>query len=94
MIVNKFRIFSPRRKLEIKSSRGGGLVEVLLALVIVAVAAPFTYSMIAESTHAMHNMAIANDIISLRNGVLNFVRINQENPSMKEGKLYLHLMPF
>ena len=78
MIVNKFRIFSPRRKSEIKSSRGGGLVEVLLALVIVAVAAPFTYSMIAESTHAMHNMAIANDIISLRNGVLNFVRINQD----------------
>ena len=26
----------------------------------------------------MHNMAIANDIISLRDGILNFVRINQD----------------
>ncbi len=78
MIVNRFRIFSPKSKSEIKSQHGGGLVEVLLALVIVAVATPFTYSMISESTHAMHNMAIANDIISLRNSILNFVRINQD----------------
>ena len=78
MIVNNFRIFTPKNISEIKSERGGGLVEVLLAIVIVAVAAPFTYSMITETTHSMHNMAIANDIISMRNVVLNFVRINQD----------------
>lgn len=76
MIVNRFRIFA--HKSEFAAQRGGGLVEVLLALVIIAIAAPFTYSMISETTHTMHNMAIANDIISLRDGVLNFVRINQD----------------
>ena len=76
MIVNKFRIFSPES--EIAAQRGGGLVEVLLALVIISLATPFTYSMISETTHTMHNMAIANDIISLRDGVLNFIRINQD----------------
>ena len=76
MGVNSFRIFA--HKSEIAAQRGGGLVEVLLALVIISVATPFTYSMIAETTHTMHNMAIANDIISLRDGVLNFVRTNQD----------------
>ncbi len=76
MCANKFRIFA--YKSVFAAQRGGGLVEVLLAMVIIAVAAPFTYSMIAETTHTMHNMAIANDIISMRDGVLNFVRINQD----------------
>ena len=76
MIVNKFRIFSS--KSEIAAQRGGGLVEVLLVLVIISVATPFTYSIISDTTHTMHNMAIANDIISLRDGVLNFIRTNQD----------------
>lgn len=77
MRVNKFRIFTPTKH-DVPTQRGGGLVEVLLALVIIAVATPFTYSMISESTHTMHNMAIANDIISLRDDMLNFVRVNQD----------------
>ncbi|MBQ6736176.1 MAG: hypothetical protein IJQ90_01680 [Alphaproteobacteria bacterium] len=76
MGANKFRIFA--HKSVHAAQRGGGLVEILLAMVIIAVATPFTYSMIAETTHTMHNMAIANDIISLRDGILNFVRINQD----------------
>ena len=74
----KFRMFFSGLKNDVIAQRGGGLVEVLLAMVIVSVAAPFTYSMITETTHTMHNMAIANDIISLRDGVLNFVRMNQD----------------
>ena len=82
------RIFFPKTRDAIRSQRGGGLVEVLLAFVIVAVAAPFTYSMISDATHSMHNMAIANDIISLRNDVLNFVRMNQDLwPSVAQIKL-------
>lgn len=77
MRVNKLNLFSPK-KYEVIAQRGGGLVEVLLALVIISVATPFTYSMISESTHKMHDMAIANDIISIRDGILNFVRINQD----------------
>ena len=65
-------------KSEILAQRGGGLVEVLLAMVIIAVAAPFTYSMVADTTHTIHDMAVANDIISLRETMLNFVRLNQE----------------
>ena len=76
MRADRFRIFA--YKSEIAAERGGGLVEVLLALVIISVATPFTYSMIAETTQTMHNMAIANDVISMRDGVLNFVRINQD----------------
>ena len=76
--MSNFRIFFPVSKNNIASEHGGGLVEVLLALVIISVAAPFTYSMISETTHTMYNMAIANDIISLRDSVLNFVRMNQD----------------
>lgn len=76
MIVNKWRIFSGTNA--VRAQCGGGLVEVLLAMVIIAVAAPFTYSMIADTTHMIHDMAVANDILSLRDGVLNFVRINQD----------------
>lgn len=78
MRVNKRNIFSPT-KYDVIAQYGGGLVEVLLALVIIAVATPFTYSMISESTHKMHDMAIANDILSIRDGVLNFVRINRDS---------------
>ncbi len=77
MRVNKRNIFSPT-KYDVVAMRGGGLVELLLALVIISVATPFTYSMISESTHKMHDMAIANDIISIRDSILNFVRINQD----------------
>ena len=66
------------RKSEIIAQRGGGLVEVLLAMVIIAVAAPYTYSMIADTTHTIHDMAVANDILSLRETMLNFVRLNQD----------------
>lgn len=78
MIVNKYRIFSKITKSDVIAQRGGGLVEVLLALVIVSVAAPFMYSMISDTTHMIHDMAVANDILSLREGVSNFVRINQD----------------
>ena len=78
MSVNNWRIFSRITSHNVVAQRGGGLVEVLLALVIVAVAAPFTYSMISDTTHMIHDMAVANDILSLRDGVLNFVRINQD----------------
>ena len=73
-----YRIFSSVNKHSVRAQRGGGLVEVLLAFVIISVAAPFTYSMISDATHSMHNMAIVNDIISLRGDVLNFVRMNQD----------------
>ena len=79
MIVDKLRIFKPKLKSEFVAERGGGIVEVLLALILITVATPFTYSMISETTHMMHNMAIANDVISLRDNVLNFVRLNQDS---------------
>ncbi len=50
MVADKIRIFSSRTKSEVAAQHGGGLVEVLLALVIIAVATPFTYSMISETT--------------------------------------------
>ena len=75
MTVNRTRFLT---KSEVIAQRGGGLVEVLLAMVIIAVAAPFMYSMVNDTTHMIHDMAIANDIISLREIMLNFVRLNQD----------------
>ena len=70
MIVDKLRIFKPKLKSEFVAERGGGIVEVLLALILITVATPFTYSMISETTHMMHNMAIANDISCVNHAFL------------------------
>ncbi len=78
VIVNKWRILFPKKYHRAMEQRGASLVEVLLAMVIIAVAAPYTYSMISETTHTMHDMAVANDIINMRGDILNFVRINQD----------------
>jgi len=68
--VNKIRIFSD-------ASRGASMVEVLLSLAIVAMAAPFVYNRIAQTNRNIDEMAAARDITALRGAVLNFVRMNQ-----------------
>lgn len=60
------------------SNRGASVMEVLLSMAIIAVAAPFVYSQIAQTNHDIQDMAVARNIIAMRGPVLNFVRVNQD----------------
>lgn len=72
MVANKTKIFD-------NDSRGASVLEVVLAMAIVATATPFIYSQIARTNRDIAAVAIANDIISVRDSVLNFVRISQSS---------------
>lgn len=71
MIVFNTKIFA-------NEMRGASVMEVLLALGIVALATPFVYSQISRSTQTVRDMAHAHQIIDVRDSVLNFVRMNQD----------------
>ena len=66
-----------KTKIFIDEMRGASLTEVLLAMAIVAMAAPFLYSQIVNNNDTLRDIAAANDIIAVRDPVLNFIRLNQ-----------------
>lgn len=67
---------------------GASMMEVLLALAIVALAAPFVYKQIANTNQTIYDISRANGIIKLREPVLNFVRMNQDRwPDVAQIKL-------
>ena len=81
MTVYKMKIFAD-------STRGASMLEVLLAMAIVAMATPFLYSQIADTNDTLRDMATANKIMDLRDPVLNFVRLNQNDwPAVAQIKL-------
>lgn len=57
--------------------RGATMVEVILAVSVVVAVAPFMYSQITEMSNSAKDIATANQIVKSRDGVINFVRINQ-----------------
>ena len=59
-------------------NRGASALEVLLSMAIVAMAAPLVYSQISETNRNIRDMATAHEITELRGGVLNFIRLNQD----------------
>ena len=59
-------------------SRGASILEVVLAMAIIALATPFVYNQINQSNKTIKNIAVAKKIISVRDSVLNFVRMNQD----------------
>ena len=71
MTVFKTKIFTDE-------NRGASVMEVLLALGIVALATPFVYNQISRSTQTVRDMAHAHQIMNVRDSVLNFVRMNQD----------------
>lgn len=71
MTVCKTRIFA-------NQTRGASVMEVLLALGIVALATPFVYKQIARGTQSVRDIAYAKQIMDVRDDVLNFVRMNQD----------------
>ncbi len=71
MTVSKTKIFS-------NNSSGASILEVLLAMAIIAVAAPFVYSQISRTNQTISDIATARRIMSVNNNALNFVRMNQD----------------
>lgn len=71
MTVFKTKIFN-------NVNRGASILEVILAMSIVAMAAPLVYSQISETNRNIRDIAMAHEITELRGGVMNFVRINQD----------------
>ena len=71
MTVFKTKIFA-------NENSGASVMEVLLALGIVALATPFIYNQISRSTQSVRDMAYASQIMNVRDNVLNFVRMNQD----------------
>lgn len=57
---------------------GAGLLEVLLSMAVMAIAAPFVYSQIAKTNRDIKDLATAKNIMALRSPVMNFVRQNQD----------------
>ena len=69
-------------------TRGASIIEVVLAMAIVALAAPFVYNQINQSNKTIKNIAVAKKIMKSRDSVLNFVRINQDKwPDVAQIKL-------
>lgn len=60
-------------------SIGASLIEVILAISIIAVAAPFMYKQIKRTYGDIENISVAQRIVDLQDSVLNFVRIHQED---------------
>lgn len=69
-------------------TRGASIIEVVLAMAIIALAAPFVYNQINQSNKTIKNIAVAKKIMKSRDSVLNFVRINQDKwPDVAQIKL-------
>ena len=59
------------------SQCGASMTEAILAVAVVIAIAPFMYNQIIEMAHESEDIAMANQIVNLRGGVINFLRINQ-----------------
>lgn len=70
MTVFKTKIFN-------EMSRGASLIEVILTISIIAVAAPFMYKQIQSTHNDIKNISVAQKIVDLQNDTLNFVRSHQ-----------------
>ena len=60
-------------------SCGASLLQVVLAISIAAIAAPFMYKQITRTYDDIENISVAQKIVDLQDATLNFVRQNQEN---------------
>lgn len=77
-----------RTKIFSDATRGASMTEVILAMAIVAIVAPFLYMQITDATDNVRDMALARNIIALRGNVLNYVRANQDKwPDVAQIKL-------
>ena len=75
-------------KRSINQERGASVLEVILAITVIVSVSPFMYKQIINISKDIQDMAMANKIVKLRDGVINFLRINQTQwPDTVEIKL-------
>lgn len=60
-----------------QENHGASITEVLLAMAIIALATPFVYTQVARTNRTLRDIALAKSIMSSRDNILNFVRMNQ-----------------
>ncbi|MCQ2598951.1 MAG: hypothetical protein MJ187_01060 [Alphaproteobacteria bacterium] len=70
-VINKF-VF-------INHEFGSSMTEVVLSLAIIAMATPFLYGQMQRANDTVRDVSVANQIVSSRDNVLNFIRLNQES---------------
>ena len=58
--------------------RGASVLETIMAVAVVLAVSPFIYSQVANMSNDVKDMAMASKIVNLRDGVVNFLRVNQE----------------
>ena len=66
-------------KLSANVQRGETITEVVLAVAVVIALSPFMYNQIIEMSKESQDIAKANKIVSLRDNVINYVRVNQSS---------------
>ena len=59
------------------SQRGASMTEVILAVAVVVAVSPFVYNQITNMVNDAQDIAKANQIVKYRDGIINFLRINQ-----------------
>ena len=58
------------------AQRGATMTEVVLAVAVVIAVSPFLYNQIIDMANESADIATANQIVKLRDGIINFLRIN------------------
>lgn len=64
-------------KLKLNTQRGASVLEVILSITVVFAITPFLYYQITNISNDVQDIAMANRIVKLRDGVTNFVRVHQ-----------------
>lgn len=64
-------------KLCAKTQRGATLTEVVLAVAVIIAVSPFMYNQIIEMSRESQDIARANEIVKVRDSVINYLRVNQ-----------------
>ncbi len=59
------------------SQRGASMTEVILAVAVIVAVSPFIYNQILNMARDSEDIAKANQIVKYRDGIINFLRINQ-----------------
>ena len=60
------------------AQRGASMTEVILAVAVMVAVSPFMYNQITNMAHDAQDIATANQIVKSRDGIINFLRINQQ----------------
>ncbi len=71
MIVSKPHFYNTN------TQRGASVLEVVLAITVVLAVSPFVYTQTIKMANDVRDIANANKIVSLRDGVINYIRVNQ-----------------